>query len=149
MGMSTFLESSPMRFPYPIPLPVSWGWKRPPLIITTTSCRSRSSGRAESQASQLLSALTCTLRSDDWLRSPYKKHAHMTSHRSRKANVFVDNPSDPCVSLNKSPPKQSNSMTNDLWKNVTKHKYYLSGVKRQSRRDVLSRLFPTDYSRSA
>lgn len=78
-----------------------------------------------------------------------KNHTHMTSHRSREAYLFVDNPSDPCVSWNKSPPKQSNSMTNDLWKNFTKHKYYLSGIKRQSRRDVLSRLFPTDYSRSA
>lgn len=78
-----------------------------------------------------------------------KTQAHMTSHRSRKAYEFVDNPLDPCVSLNKSPPKESNSMTNDLCKNVTKHKYYLSSIKRQSRRDVLSRLFPTDYSRSA
>jgi len=55
MGMAIFQERSPMSFQYPRPLPVSWGWKRPPLIITNTSCRSRSSGRAGSKASELLS----------------------------------------------------------------------------------------------
>jgi len=55
MGMAIFQERSPMSFQYPRPLPVSWGWKRPPLIITNTSCRSRPSGRAGSKASELLS----------------------------------------------------------------------------------------------